>query len=131
MCPIPPMKTAMLQAVLASIAHIMFPGDDAPREIGLDTRSSDGDTPLHVFAWRKDLAAARLLIAAGADPNAIGDMGETPLHVAVRQDMPELAEALLAAGASPDIVSEFEETPRVMALREGGQIAGVFRRFGA
>lgn len=125
------MTTVMLEEVLASIAHIMFPGDDVPREIRLDTRASDGDTPLHVFAWRKDLAAAGLLISAGADTNAIGDMGETPLHVAVRQDMPELAEALLAAGASPDIVSEFEQTPREMALREGGQIAGVFRRFGA
>lgn len=116
-----------LEEALASIAFVMFPGDDAPREMRLDTRSSDGDTPLHVFAWRKDEAAARLLIAAGADPNAIGDMGETPLHVAVRQGMPELAGALLAAGASPDIVSEFEETPREMALREGGRLADVFR----
>lgn len=127
MCPKPPMTTAMLEEVLASIAHVMFPGDDVPREIRLDTRASDGDTPLHVFAWRKDEAVARLLIAAGADPNAIGDMGETPLHVAVRQGMPELADALLAAGASPDIVSEFEETPREMALREGGRLADVFR----
>ena len=119
-----------IQHTLASIACVMFPEDDVPREIRLDTRASDGDTPLHVFAWRKDLAAAGLLIAAGADPNAIGDMGETPLHVAVRQDMPELAEVLLAAGASPDIVSEFEETSRDMALRKGGQFADIFRKFG-
>lgn len=120
-----------LEEALASIAHVMFPEDDAPREIRLDTRASDGDTPLHVFAWRKDEATAKLLIAAGADPNAIGDMGETPLHVAVHQGMPGLAEALLAAGASPDIVSEFEATPREMALREGGRLADVFRSNGA
>jgi uncharacterized protein len=120
-----------LQEALASIAFVMFPGDDAPREIRIDTMASDGDTPLHVFAWRKDQAVARLLIAAGADPNAIGGMGETPLHVAIRQGMPELAEALLAAGASPDIVSEFEETPRQMALRKGGRLAGIFRLFSA
>jgi len=123
------MKT--LEQALASIAFVMFPGDDAPREIRLDTKASDGDTPLHVFAWRRDQAAARLLIAAGADPNAIGDMGETPLHVAVRQGMPELAEALLAAGASQDIVSEFGETPREMTLRKGGQLADVSRSIGA
>lgn len=121
------MTMTNLEEDLAAIAHIMFPGDDVPREIRMDTTASDGDTPLHVFAWRTDLAAARLLIAAGADPNAIGDMGETTLYVAVRQGMPELAEALLAAGASPDIVSEFEETPREMASREGGRLADVFR----
>ncbi len=117
----------LLEEALASIAHVMFPGDDVPREIRLDTRASDGDTPLHVFAWRKDLQAARLLIAAGADTNAIGDMGETPLHVSVRQDLPELAKALLAAGASPDIVSEFEESARNMALRKGGELADIFQ----
>ncbi len=119
-----------LAEVLGSIAHIMFPADDTPREISLTTRAEDGDTPLHVFAWRKDLEAARLLIAAGANPNAVGDMGETPLHVAVRQNLPELARALLAAGASADIVSEFEESPREMAVRKGGELAGVFSGFG-
>ncbi|GGZ72267.1 hypothetical protein GCM10008101_28300 [Lysobacter xinjiangensis] len=83
-----------------------------------------------MFAWRKDLEAARLLIAAGADPNAVGDMGETPLHVAVRQDLPELARALLAAGASADIVSELEESPREMTVRKGGELASVFSGFG-
>jgi uncharacterized protein len=125
-----PMTMTAIQHTLASIALVMFPEDDVPREIRLDTRASDGDTPLHVFAWRKDLAAAQMLIEAGADPNAIGDMGETPLHVSVRQDMPELAEALLAAGASPDIVSEFEQTPREMALKKGGHLADVFRASG-
>jgi ankyrin repeat protein len=119
-----------LEEVLASIAHVMFPGDDVSREIRLDTRADDGDSPLHVFAWRKDVEAASLLIEAGADPNAAGDMGETPLHVAVTQELPQLAERLLAAGASPDIVSEFEETPRDKALRKGGELAALFSRFG-
>lgn len=35
---------------------------------------------------RKDRYAVDLLIAAGADVNAVGDMGETPLHVALRQN---------------------------------------------
>jgi uncharacterized protein len=43
----------------------------------------------------------RLLVAAGADPNAAGegDFAETPLHWAASSDDLEVAEALLAAGA--------------------------------
>jgi uncharacterized protein len=127
---VPLVATTSLQEALASIANIMFPEDDIPREIFLSTRAADGDSPLHVFAWRKDIHAARLALVAGADPNAVGDMGETALHVAVRKDLPGLVRALLEAGASPDTVSEFGESPRQMAAGRGGEVAAVFSQFG-
>jgi ankyrin repeat protein len=123
-----PMSAATLKEALASIAHVMFPADDAPREILLSTRAGDDDTPLHVFLWRENVEASLLAIAAGADPNAIGDMGETPLHVAVRKSLSEVVEALLAAGARGDIVSEFGETAEDLASRVGGRMQALFSR---
>ena len=43
-----------------------------------------GWTPLHEACSRASLDAARHLLAAGADVNALGDDDETPLHDAAR-----------------------------------------------
>jgi hypothetical protein len=40
-------------------------------------------TPLHFAADRGDLAAARRLVAAGADPAALDDDGQTPADIAL------------------------------------------------
>jgi ankyrin repeat protein len=56
-------------------------------------------------------AVVRLLVAAGADPDAtFGGDGETPLHWAASSDDVDVADALLDAGADPE--------------RTGGSIAG-------
>jgi ankyrin repeat protein len=65
--------------------------------------------------WREDVEAVRVLLTAGADPNAIGDMSETPLHVACRVANPAIVEALLAAGARTDLRGEFDVTPAEIA----------------
>lgn len=64
-------------------------------------------TPLHVAAdWPGYFPAApatvRLLIEAGADPNADtgGDRAETPLHWAASSDDADVADALISGGAS-------------------------------
>jgi ankyrin repeat protein len=115
-----------LQEILQSTSDVLFPEELGTREVFLDSRDCEGDTPLHVLLWRKDFGGAKALIAAGAAPNTVGDMGETPLHVAIRLDNAEIVEALLAAGASPDICSEFGETPRDMAVAKGGVLARLF-----
>lgn len=63
--------------------------------------------PSFRLVWRRDVNGARLLIHAGADVNAIGDMGETPLHVALRMEDEAMVQVLLNAGARRNIVSDF------------------------
>ena len=99
-----------LAEILESTSDVLFPAEFGRRPIELDTRGLDGDTPLHVMLWRGDTYAAELLIDAGIDVNAIGDMGETPLHVAIRRENARAVRALLHAGARKNVVSEFGQT---------------------
>ncbi len=117
-----------LEEILQSTSDSLFPAELGRRRVAIDSRGSDGDTPLHVVLWRKDFGGAKDLIEAGADPNAIGDMGETPLHVAIRQEDPDIIDSLLAAGANPDIRSEFGETPRSLAASKKGAIARLLKQ---
>lgn len=94
--------------------------------VGIDTQGIAGDTPLHIMAWGDDTEGAEILLAAGADPNSIGDMSETPLHVAVRRGNVGLIVSLIGAGADPDVISEFDRTPAQMAAKVGGAVAEAF-----
>lgn len=104
-----------LDDILQDVADVLYPAEEVPPRVTLASADCDGDTPLHVYLWRKDPHAVQALIAHGANVNAIGDMGETPLHVAVRDASSETLAALLAAGAREDIVSEFGQTPLQLA----------------
>ncbi len=115
-----------LDEVLQSTLDVLYPGEIDGREVAIDSCGCDGDTPLHVMAWRNDVEAVELLLHAGANVNAAGDMGETPLHVAVSQDNPEMVAAMLKAGARGDIRSEFGDTPRERAMRRKGAVERLF-----
>ena len=99
------MKT--LDEVLASTSDVVFPAEAGRQKVELNSRCCDGDTPLHVVAWRNDFEAAQVLVSAGADVNAIGEMGETPLHVAVHNENGKMARLFLDAGGRTDIRGEF------------------------
>jgi len=103
-----------LNEILIRASVVMFP-DGPSRPISVDTRDSDGDTPLHKVALWGDNHAAKVLIDAGADIDAIGDMGLTPLHFAVMQGHALLVETLLDHGARTDIRSELGSTARELA----------------
>ena len=127
---------ARLQAVLRLAAEIMFSAEDDGGSIDLNSRTLEGDAPLHVFAWRGEVEPVRVLLEASADVDALGDMDETALHIALRQKNEALVRLLLDAGARTTIRSEFGETAQDIAHEVGGIFArlvadrGVQRRPG-
>jgi ankyrin repeat protein len=72
---------------------------------------SGGDSLLHIAAMRGDARTASLLLKAGVDPNAAGDMGYTPLHYAYWKRHSDIIELLMAHGARADIRNEFGKLP--------------------
>lgn len=111
-----------LADLLASVSDILFPAELGEHPVTMNCHGVCGDTPLHVMVWQDDLDGLRMLIAAGADVNAMGDMGETPLHVALNQSNQPMVNALMYAGARTDMRSEFGHTAVELAKRKG--IAG-------
>ena len=78
----------------------------------------DGKTPLQAsFRW-PDTQAAKLLLAAGADPNVGDQWGRTVLHDAVSEGYLSIAELLLAKGALPDARDNEGLTPLHEAVWE-------------
>ncbi len=92
------------------------PGWIGVGRVGVMTRDSSGDSPLHAALWAGDDEAAKALVGAGADVNAPGEMSETPLHVAVAQGNAGMARHLLEHGADWDTVSGLGHSARQRAL---------------
>ncbi len=59
--------------------------------------------------------AVKLLLAAGANPNAKAPDGSTPLHQAVQEQQVAIIRALAAAGAKLDAVNKDNLTPLLLA----------------
>ncbi|MBI3716631.1 MAG: ankyrin repeat domain-containing protein [Betaproteobacteria bacterium] len=114
--------TLSLEEILQSTSDVLFPAELGEAPVTIDSRDCDGDTPLHVMAWRRDVGSARVLLAAGAIVNAIGDMGSTPLHVAIAQEDTAMIELLLEARATVTNTSEFGSTELQDAERKGGAV---------
>lgn len=76
------------------VAPLLKAGAD-PKEAG----TKDGFTPLHFAATYKAIDAAKLLLDAGADANAVNAAGQTPLHIVYH---PEMVELLVSRGADPN-----------------------------
>lgn len=84
----------------------------------VNSENDFGKTPLMYAAQNNNLEAVRVLLAAGANPNATTRRGPnscyynlstfnmTPLHYAVRYANPELIRLLLDGGAAPYIITE-------------------------
>jgi ankyrin repeat protein len=106
-----PLSTAELAELSAAFADLLnYEAEDPTTPIDpLTYRAPEGDTCLHVAAYRSDVRAVKLLLRAGLDPNAQGDMSSTPLHCA---SDPEVYQLLLAAGASVDAINEFGQKPK-------------------
>ena len=83
----------------------------------LAARSPDGFTPLHLAAFFGGGGAVRMLLAAGAPPDADADnpAGVRPLHSATAAGDHDAVRALLEAGAAPDVRQQGGYTPLLAA----------------
>ena len=99
------------------------PGLAAERITG---RKGGTSTPLHIVTdwpgyFPNGPAIVRILIEAGADPNALTSPGkpETPLHYAASSDDADVAEALIDGGADLEIPGGSIGTPLDNAVGYG------------
>ncbi len=109
------------EAAIVGDVHRLRSLLDAGAEVGAP--SLDGFTALHLAAFFGRLAAARLLLDRGADPNAIAEneMRVLPLHSALAGRHRDVASLLLAHGASPNALQQGGYTPLHEAAQSGDE----------
>jgi uncharacterized protein len=89
-----------------------------------DAWSPDGFTPLHIAAFAHNDAAARALLAAGADPNVLATASfatVTPLGTAATFGAVEVALTLLEHGADTEATADHGFTPLQSAAANGSR----------
>lgn len=91
----------MMRANRPEVAQAMLSEPDCD----VHHRSNGGQTPLHIAAASFMPGIVALLIAKGADPNALDDRGRTPLMIAAKVGDDRAAEQLLKRGANPNLVT--------------------------
>lgn len=100
----------------------------AGADLGVRSKNSTGNTPLHAAVAGKRHEIVVLLVEAGADVNAQDADGWTPLHLAAHIGMRDSVLYLIAHGADPSIPTNAGQTPLQTAERAGkGEILEVFR----
>src|SRR5436190_3583243 len=80
---------------------------------------ADGTTSLHWATRADDLETAKLLLAAGANANAVNRYSVTPLSLAAGNANGDMVEVLLKAGADAKAVIKEGETVLMAAARTG------------
>ena len=85
-----------------------------------DVRDSYRRTPLHVAAYAAQHEIMRLLVAAGADPNALeNDRYDIVTIAAVADDVPTLEVALTLGARSTNVTSRYDGTALIAAAHLG------------
>lgn len=89
----------------------LYAGYPEDQEVTVDSRTADGESPLHWMATLGDDAGIRLLVDAGASVNAVDNFGNTPIHEAVLRRQVTAVKALLQGGAEVGLKNGVGLTP--------------------
>jgi ankyrin repeat protein len=84
----------------------------------VNTSKHNGATPLYIACENGHTSAIPVLIAAGANVNAVMDDYATPLFIAAQNGHTEAVSLLLKAGADRSIAWKGTITPLLMAKRK-------------
>jgi ankyrin repeat protein len=88
--------------------------------VGTISQNPQRNQPLHAaLALGRNLESVRLLLAHGADPNAVQAGGFTPLFSAATAHRRDLAELLIAQGAQAHHHSDLDKTAADFARERG------------
>jgi len=80
--------------------------------VNVNIKSFFGGTPLHIASYYEYKDIVKLLIKAGANPNARNRYsGGTPLHHASNYGHKYIVKLLIKAGANPNIADNYGNTP--------------------
>jgi ankyrin repeat protein len=87
-------------------------------EVTVESRTADGESPMHWMATLGDPTGIHLLAAAGAAVNAVDKIGNTPLHEAVLRRQVTAMKALLERGADVALKNQAGMTPLDIAISD-------------
>ena len=112
-----PPDVPLIEAVKAgdreAASRLLNAGEDP------NARLPDGTTALHWAAYRDDIDAVEMLVAAAAAVGAANRYGATPLSLAADAGYGAVVERLLAAGADANTALPGGETTLMSAARTG------------
>lgn len=90
------------------------------KTVNIDIRDEYGRTPLHIAAYEGNHAAMRILVRAGADPNALEkDRYDIVTIAAVANDVDTLVVALKLGASAKNITSPYDGTALIAAAHLG------------